>query len=852
MDPIPRALVTESGDEVSCSIEETNRIRAALGLRPLDVGTSSKPKEVDVRVDAAKAREAEELKARIERARKEREAAAAGRGKGLGDVLVDGSLSAADWIAHSRKTQAAQLKKGEAVKRTTIGDLDDDEAANSVTGFRARRSAAGSEGAELSGVRIAHSADAFSEGQSVILTLKDSSLLNEKGTGLADAEDELISSEIADVERANESNVRKSLVSKPIYSGHDYEEGKAILSQYDEEANAAARKRAAALVIGSDGVIKPSDDAAAAAERVKTRLAAAAAAKAATAIDLGGSASLRGAEDAPRLASDYYSAAEMAAFASKGGKKGKKKGLRKAAADEADAAAVEPQQEQSVGQAVVPVPDASSERDRGSRAARRGADALAHKSAQEQAALAGQQAAFDSAVAKAEVKSAAAFKDSQNGGAAAGAELPKGWAEAETKPQQPAAPIALGPIPTSTAASNANISDFSRQRVYSRLREVKPASADGDDDEDDADLTAVLARARRLAQQAVQSASSSSSAGGSKKEGSDAGGEAPSVASSAAAGEDRAAQEVAARLAELAKPPATGGDEAMDGSGSTSGGGVVFTETTEFSRLLEGRILAEQEEDEEEESSAMASNSAGATSSSTAAATASSAPSRKRKRWADADDVPGANEESASADAAAAAGASTWTSADGGGNDVEMGDNGDAYGSDEDGDGDYDDDEEGSGGERDDEAADSFTGREPEINKGVAGALALFARTGALQVKQDRYHGRTKDPRPEWDKPSSSSSGGAGASGKGPAHDVKLEYRDKYGNKLTPKEAYRELCYKFHGRMPSQKVRDKRMRKMKREQALDNVSSTDTPLGSLQATLRAQESRGAAYIPLGK
>lgn len=44
---IPKAQVTESSSgEVSCSIEETNRVRALLGLRPLDVGKKNDKEEV--------------------------------------------------------------------------------------------------------------------------------------------------------------------------------------------------------------------------------------------------------------------------------------------------------------------------------------------------------------------------------------------------------------------------------------------------------------------------------------------------------------------------------------------------------------------------------------------------------------------------------------------------------------------------------------------------------------------------------------------------------------------------------------------------------------------------------------
>jgi hypothetical protein len=42
---------------------------------------------------------------------------------------------------------------------------------------------------------------------------------------------------------------------------------------------------------------------------------------------------------------------------------------------------------------------------------------------------------------------------------------------------------------------------------------------------------------------------------------------------------------------------------------------------------------------------------------------------------------------------------------------------------------------------------------------------------------------------------------------------VKLEYFDKKGKKLTLKEAFRQMCWKFHGRMPSHKRQEKRRQK---------------------------------------
>ena len=39
--------------------------------------------------------------------------------------------------------------------------------------------------------------------------------------------------------------------------------------------------------------------------------------------------------------------------------------------------------------------------------------------------------------------------------------------------------------------------------------------------------------------------------------------------------------------------------------------------------------------------------------------------------------------------------------------------------------------------------------------------------------------------------------------------EVDLQYFDKKGRKLTLKEAYRQMCWKFHGKMPSHSSRQK-------------------------------------------
>lgn len=105
-------------------------------------------------------------------------------------------------------------------------------------------------------------------------------------------------------------------------------------------------------------------------------------------------------------------------------------------------------------------------------------------------------------------------------------------------------------------------------------------------------------------------------------------------------------------------------------------------------------------------------------------------------------------------------------------------------------------DHEAQEGEEGDEQLD-FVHRQPLVGKGMAATLALLKGTGELK-KSDQLAGRSKDSR-AYD-PSSTD------------HGVKLEYRDEFGRKLTQKEAFRQLSYKFHGYGPSQKKKEKRLK----------------------------------------
>ncbi|KAJ8267152.1 hypothetical protein GJAV_G00139110 [Gymnothorax javanicus] len=80
--------------------------------------------------------------------------------------------------------------------------------------------------------------------------------------------------------------------------------------------------------------------------------------------------------------------------------------------------------------------------------------------------------------------------------------------------------------------------------------------------------------------------------------------------------------------------------------------------------------------------------------------------------------------------------------------------------------------------------------------------------------------------------------------------DVKIEYVDDTGRKLTPKEAFRQLSHRFHGKGSGKMKTEKRMKKLEEEALLKKMSSSDTPLGTVALLQEKQKSQKTPYIVL--
>lgn len=80
--------------------------------------------------------------------------------------------------------------------------------------------------------------------------------------------------------------------------------------------------------------------------------------------------------------------------------------------------------------------------------------------------------------------------------------------------------------------------------------------------------------------------------------------------------------------------------------------------------------------------------------------------------------------------------------------------------------------------------------------------------------------------------------------------DVKIVYYDEFGRELTPKEAWKALSHKFHGKGSGRMKTEKRLKKIAEEKKKEAMASGDTPLSMNQAFQIRQEKAGQAHFVL--
>ena len=80
--------------------------------------------------------------------------------------------------------------------------------------------------------------------------------------------------------------------------------------------------------------------------------------------------------------------------------------------------------------------------------------------------------------------------------------------------------------------------------------------------------------------------------------------------------------------------------------------------------------------------------------------------------------------------------------------------------------------------------------------------------------------------------------------------DVNIVYYDEFGRELTPKEAWKALSHKFHGKGSGKMKTEKRLKKIAEERKKEAMASGDTPLSMNQAFQVRQEKAGKAHFVL--
>lgn len=249
------------------TIEEINRMRLPLGMKPLPVPGAEALQQADHSaasgsdVEAASTLESRQAQAYgnykshmdAEAAKKRREAKAATirkaretaqrfaplEGKGLGDAEAGEKVDTKSWLMGQRKRQ----KKIEKARK-----LGEELAAAEAAAVKAIQYTS----KDLAGMQVAHNASAFVEGNEQILTLKDATIDENEEAG-----DELENVNLREDEKLNE---RLELLKKrPGYNFDDNEEmgDGSILSQYDEEIYGKQTKK---FTLDSDGAIAELSD----------------------------------------------------------------------------------------------------------------------------------------------------------------------------------------------------------------------------------------------------------------------------------------------------------------------------------------------------------------------------------------------------------------------------------------------------------------------------------------------------------------------------------------------------------------------------------------------------------------
>uniref|UniRef100_A0A1D1XKA5 U4/U6.U5 tri-snRNP-associated protein 1 n=1 Tax=Anthurium amnicola TaxID=1678845 RepID=A0A1D1XKA5_9ARAE len=149
------------------------------------------------------------------------------------------------------------------------------------------------------------------------------------------------------------------------------------------------------------------------------------------------------------------------------------------------------------------------------------------------------------------------------------------------------------------------------------------------------------------------------------------------------------------------------------------------------------------------------------------------------------------------------------------------------------------DDEPAVDEEKEDTVQDETT-HEVVVGKGLSGALKLLQERGTLKETVE-WGGRTMDKK---------KSKLVGILDNEGSKEIRIERTDEFGRIMTPKEAFRMLSHKFHGKGPGKAKQEKRMKQYEEELKLKQMKASDTPSMSVERMREAQARLKTPYLVL--
>ncbi|CAF2062360.1 unnamed protein product [Rotaria magnacalcarata] len=264
----PSNATRDGNERMSLSVDETNKLRASLGLKPLAVDDNANedsdgPKkglnsdENFVHRPAANLTEKKRTEQVMEKISVHREKRQLQEKFLTTPILAaESAESATAWVDKMRKMGEEKRKAAERAK--SLQQMDEEFGVSNIIHEESERQKQRKYTSKnLAGLRIEHSIDEFKEGQQVILTLKDKKIIRERKPGEVeededdndDDDDVLININIADNELAKQ---RAELAKKktPGYRAYDDSESadqfgmfnpNKLLDQYDEKKKSSFR-----------------------------------------------------------------------------------------------------------------------------------------------------------------------------------------------------------------------------------------------------------------------------------------------------------------------------------------------------------------------------------------------------------------------------------------------------------------------------------------------------------------------------------------------------------------------------------------------------------------------------------